>query len=64
MASQNGNDGIFFMTYEDFCHYFNEVHLCYLLDNPKYEVEPIPINKKNNGSLFTFIVREPNEYMI
>lgn len=22
-ANKNGNDGVFFMTYEDFCQYFN-----------------------------------------
>lgn len=31
LGRREPNDGIFFMEYEDFCHYFNEVHICHLL---------------------------------
>ena len=51
------------MSYSDFCHYFNEVHLCHMIDNPMYEVEKMYADKKH-GSLYTFNVRETGNYII
>ena len=51
------------MDYVDFCHFFNEVHLCYVIDNPMYEVEKMYCDKKH-GSLYSFKVDKPGIYML
>lgn len=51
------NDGLFYMLYEDFCHYFNEVHFCYMLEKAIYEVEPMYADGKH-GSIFTLNVKQ------
>ena len=47
------NDGIFFMTYPDFCKYFSQTHFCLLHRNGNYICEDLFPNGKN-GNLFTF----------
>ena len=36
LGQSDGNDGIFFMNLEDFCHYFSRVQICRINDNYKY----------------------------
>lgn len=52
-----GNDGVFFMKYEDFCQYFNEVNVCHLMEKSAYEVEEMYADAKD-GTYFMFNVKE------
>eukprot|EP00347_Sterkiella_histriomuscorum_P017724 403348238 len=36
LGQSDGNDGIFFMNLDDFCHYFSRVQICRINDNFKY----------------------------
>ena len=58
-----GEDGIFFMTFEDFCEYFNEINFCNLLEKPNYEVETFTPDSKN-GNIHVLNVKTEGDYMI
>lgn len=58
-----GEDGIFFMTYDDFCDYFNDVNFCHLLNKPTYEVETFKPDTKN-GNIYKLNVKNTDEYII
>ena len=51
------NDGIFYITYQDFCKYFSQTHFCLLQPHSNYISEELFTNKKN-GSVYTFDVEK------
>lgn len=51
------------MKYEDFCHYFNEVHICNMLESPKYETEK-HFSDGKHGTIYKFKVNKPDTYFI
>lgn len=60
--NNKANDGIFFISYEDFCKYFSEVHFCLLEPNGNYLSEKLFLNKKN-ASIFEFSIEKEGSYI-
>lgn len=58
-----GEDGIFYMDYEDFCDFFNEINFCHLLEKPTYEVEEFKPDGKH-GTIYMFNVKNEDDYII
>ena len=58
---QKNDDGIFFITYQDFCKYFSQAHFCLLQANGNYISEELFTNKKN-GSIYVVDVEKGGEY--
>jgi hypothetical protein len=49
---QNTNDfGVFYMTYNDFCEQFKQIHYCLVCKNANYISEPLFCDKKH-GKIF------------
>lgn len=59
--NQRANDGVFCMTFEDFCKYFSQLHFCMIEEHPNYFSENLSLNGKN-GSVFTLEVVTPGLY--
>jgi hypothetical protein len=57
----NSNDGIFYITYHDFCKYFSQIHFCMMHSNGNYISEELYTNGKN-GSIFCLTVERTGEY--
>lgn len=57
-----GNDGIFFITYTDFCRYFSQVHFCLLEKNGNYLSEPLYCDKKH-ATLYNIEIHKSAEYI-
>ena len=51
------------MRFEDFSDYFNEVNLCYLVNNPKYESEKMKCDKKH-GTVYELTIHSSDDYCI
>ena len=58
-----GEEGIFFIFYEDFCDYFNDINFCHLLEKPTYEVENFKPDSKH-GNYYKINVKTTEEYII
>lgn len=53
MGYQEGNDGTFFMLWDDFVNYFSMVDICTLDDNANYLCVDAEFNR-HNGEMFEF----------
>lgn len=49
------NDGIFWMSFDDFIEEFNELHICKV--NPKFTYNSVPIKFRRQGRMFQTIVK-------
>ena len=49
------NDGIFWMSFDDFIDEFNELHICKV--NPKFTYNSIPVTFRRRGRMFQTIVK-------
>ena len=58
-----GDEGVFYIEYEEFCDYFNDVNFCHLLDKPTYEVETFEPDAVH-GEIFMFNVKVAGFYII
>jgi calpain-15 len=61
--SENPNDGIFFMEWEDFLENFSDVQICYYHDDFKYNAEEF-ITKKNETIFLKFELKSKGQYYI
>lgn len=59
--SSSNNFGVFYMTFNDFCDYFKQIHYCLLFKNCNYISEPIFCDKKH-GKIYEVEVFKKGTY--
>lgn len=56
-------DGIFYMGYQDFCRFFETLHICHMTDRPFYEMIRVFFDGKH-GEVFMMTVKQEGEYIL
>jgi len=58
---ENRDDGIFFMAYEDFLKYFDDIQICYVRDNNKYQSHRVT-SDANHAVYFKVKIEQEGKY--
>ncbi|CAD8111547.1 unnamed protein product [Paramecium sonneborni] len=60
-VSEKAEDGIFYMSFQDFVRYFNTIYVGYFQQNYIYKSQTI-VSKKNKSIYFVFNIDVPGQY--
>ena len=57
------NDGVFYMTFRDYCIYFSETQICEMEESSKYIYQAFTPAKKR-GAMWKLEVKKEDDYVV